>query len=584
MEENEQHESKIHRIRHSTAHLLAQAVKQLYPDAQMGIGPVIENGFYYDFLKKEPFTPDDLKAITQKMKELAKKGQKIELRDVSEKEQKEFFFHESLKKELNDEIKARGEKATFYGQTDFFDLCRGPHVDNTKELKYFALTKVSGAYWKGDSKNAQLQRIYGVAFETDQELKDHLTMLAEAEKRNHKKIGEEMELFANFELIGKGLPVWLPKGDIIRREIENLAIEMEEKAGFVRVSTPNLAKKELFMKSGHLPYYAESMYPSMKMDDGDYYLKAMNCPMHHLIFSRKVRSYRELPLRIAEYGTCYRNELSGTLVGLLRVRSLRMNDAHIYCRKDQIEQELEGVLVMFKEYFQLFGLKDYWFRLSLSDLSKKEKYIDEPENWSFAEEALRVVLKKLNVKYVEVKDEAAFYGPKIDVQFKNVFGREESMSTVQLDFAAKKRFELYYDDQTGKQNNEVFVIHRAPLSTHERFMAFLIEHYAGKFPVWLSPVQVKVMTVTERNDAFAKELVQKLKAEGIRAELDDRNETIGKKVRSAILERANYMVTIGDKEVEKGTLAIRDREGKVEFDVPVDTFIFRIQEQIQTRC
>ncbi|MBI5797721.1 threonine--tRNA ligase [Candidatus Woesearchaeota archaeon] len=583
MDDNEKHDSKIHRIRHSSAHLLAQAVKQLYPDVQMGIGPVIEDGFYYDFLRKDAFTPEDLKKIGKKMKDLVSKAQAIQKVELNAKQEKEFLSHESLKKELYDELKAKGEKPTFYVQGEFIDLCRGPHVENTKELKHFSLTKVSGAYWKADAKNVQLQRIYGLAFETEKELKDHIQMLEDAEKYNHRKIGEEMELFALFDLIGKGLPVWLPKGEIIRREIENFAIETEEKAGYVRVTTPNLAKKELFMRSGHLPYYAHSMYPAMKMDDGEYYLKAMNCPLHHLIYGKKVRSYRELPLRIAEYGTCYRNELSGTLTGLQRVRMLSMNDAHIYCTKEQVESEIENVLNMIAFYFKSFGFENYWFRLSLGDKENKEKYIDEPENWEHAESVLRGVLKRLKLKFIEVKDEAAFYGPKVDVQIKNVFGKEETMSTVQLDFAAKKRFELHYDDQYGKQNNEVFVIHRAPLSTHERFMAFLIELYKGKFPVWLSPVQVKLLTVSEKNNGFAQKVAEEMKAKGIRAEVDERNESIGKKVRSAILERVNYMATIGEQEEEKKTLAIRDREGKIE-QAAVKDFIARVVSEIEKKC
>lgn len=583
MDDNEKHDSKVHRIRHSSAHLLAQAVKQLFPEVQMGIGPVIEDGFYYDFLRKEPFTPEDLKKISKKMKELVSAAQPIQKIELNAEEEKKFLVGESLKKELYDELKAKGEKPTFYGQGTFVDLCRGPHVENTKELKHVLLTKVSGAYWKGDAKNVQLQRIYGLAYETEEALKQRLQEMEDAEKYNHRKIGEEMELFALFDLIGKGLPVWLPKGQVIKEEVEKFALHTEAAAGYVRVSTPHLAKKELFIKSGHLPYYAEGMYPSMKMDDGEYYLKSMNCPLHHLIYTKKVRSYRDLPLRIAEYGIVYRNELSGTLAGLQRVRMLSMNDAHIYCTKEQIEQEIENVLKMIQFYFNAFGFHNYWFRLSLGDSEKKEKYIDEPENWVHAEEVLRAVLKRLKLKYVEVKDEAAFYGPKIDVQFKNVFGKEDTMSTVQLDFVAKKRFELHYDDAHGKQNNEVFVIHRAPLSTHERFIAFLIEFYKGRFPVWLSPVQVKLMTVTEKNNSFAEKLAEEMKAKGIRVEVDARNESIGKKVRSAILERVNYMVTIGDQEEEKNSLAVRDREAKVE-QISTQSFIHRVLDEIHTKC
>jgi len=407
--------------------------------------------------------------------------------------------------------------------------------------------------------------------------------MEEAEKYNHSKIGEEMELFTIFNSIGKGLPIWLPKGEIIKEEIEKFAIETENKAGFVRVSTPLIAKKELFLRSGHLPHYADSMYPPMKMDDGEYYLKAMNCPMHHLIFSRKVRSYRELPLRIAEYGVCHRNELSGTLSGLQRVRMMKMNDAHIYCTKDQIEEEIEGVLAMVKYYYEVFGFKDYSFRLSLWDSKNKEKYIDEPENWEYSEEILRRVLKKLNLKFDEVKNEAAFYGPKIDVQLKNIYGKEETMSTVQLDFAAKKRFELHYDDAEGKQNNEVFVIHRAPLSTHERFIAFLIEACKGKFPLWLSPVQVKIVTVNDGNIEYAEKVMRLLKEKGIRVELDKRAESIGKKVRTAIIEKVNYIVTIGEQEISEDILSIRDREGKLEKQ-KIDYFISNLTEEIRKKC
>ncbi len=575
---------KLHCIRHSSAHLLAQAVKTLYPNVQIGIGPVIEDGFYYDFLRKEPFTLEDLKKISKKMKDLVSAALPIQKIELSVDDEKTFFSKETLKKELYDELKTKGEKPTFYGQGTFVDLCRGPHVENTKELKYFTLTKVSGAYWKGDAKNVQLQRIYGLAYETDEDLKQRLQELDDAEKYNHRKIGEEMELFALFDLVGKGLPVWLPKGEVIRNQVEEFAKETEFNAGYVRVTTPNIAKKELFIKSGHFPYYAESMYPAMKMDDGEYYLKAMNCPLHHLVYSKKIRSYRELPLRIAEYGTCYRNELSGTLIGLQRVRMLSMNDAHIYCTKEQIEQEVENVLKMIKDYFKTFGFENYWFRLSLGDREKKEKYIDEPENWEHTEEVLRNVLKRLEFKYIEAKDEAAFYGPKIDAQFRNVYGKEDTISTVQLDFVAKKRFELHYDDALGKQNNEVFVIHRALLSTHERFIAFLIELYKGKFPVWLSPVQVKLMTVSEKNNVYTRKLYEEMRAKGIRVEIDERNESIGKKVRTAILDRVNYMVTIGDQEEEKKTLAVRDREGKVEQNVQVDIFIKKVLNEIKKRC
>ncbi|HLD02942.1 MAG TPA: threonine--tRNA ligase, partial [Candidatus Nanoarchaeia archaeon] len=516
------------------------------------------------------------------MQKIVKADYKLKRIEKSKKDSEALIKGNKFKLELLKDLK-EGE-VSFYEQGDFIDLCRGGHLESTGKVKAFKLLKIAGAYWRGDAKNPQLTRIYGTAWESDKELRVHLHNLQEAEKRNHVKIGEELKLFTHFELAGKGLPIWLPKGETVKMEVEKLAVETEEKAGYLRVSTPNIAKKELFIKSGHLPYYEESMYPAMVMDDGTYYLKAMNCPLHHLIYLHEQHSYRELPIRLAEFGTCYRNELSGTLTGLLRVRSLRMNDAHIYCRKDQVESEIENVLSMIKDYFKIFNLKDYWFRLSLHDPKNKKKYIDEPENWKLAEDALRKVLKKLGMKFIEKADEAAFYGPKIDIMFKNVFGREETMSTVQLDFAAKKRFELYYIDEKGSKNNEVFVIHRAPLSTHERFMAFLIEHYAGKFPLWLSPEQVRIMTITDRNIKFAEEICKKMKDSNIRVSLDISNETISKKVRDAQLEKVNYMITIGDKEVDNKTLAVRTREGKVSFGIKLDDFISQLKKEIQSRA
>lgn len=577
-------DSYAYKLRHSAAHLLAQAVKHLYPEVKLGIGPVTEEGFYYDFLRDQTFTPEDLKAILAQMKDLAKKGFAVEKRTLGKKEVDHFLKQEKFKKELYNELEEKGEKVTFYGQGDFVDLCRGSHVENTKELKHFALTKISGAYWRGDAKNVQLQRIYGVIFETEKELKDYLQTVEDAEKFNHRKIGEDLELFTHFDLIGKGLPVWLPKGEIIRREIEAFAIATEDAAGYIRVCTPHLAKKELFVKSGHLPYYADTMYPPMETDDGTYYLKAMNCPMHHLIFAKKVRSYRDMPLRIAEYGTVYRNELSGTLSGLGRVRVLHMNDAHVYCRKDQIEHEVESVLQLTLDYFKVFGLKEYWFRLSLHDPQNKEKYIDQQDNWAYVEETLRQILKRLGLSFVEAPDEAAFYGPKIDVQFKNIYGKEDTVSTIQLDFAAKERFDLHYDDANGFQNKEVFVIHRAPLSTHERFIAFLIEHYKGKFPLWLNPVQVKVVTITDDCKEYAKEITGVLKDHSIRAELDDRSDTIARKVRAATLEHINYILTVGEKEVGNGTVAVRDRDGKVQYGLKLKDFIDKLQSEIRMRC
>ncbi len=481
---DKQSKEYLENLRHSTAHLLAAAVMELWPDTKRTIGPSIENGFYFDFEFSKPISESDFPQIEAKMKELAKDWKGFERHELSPADAKKEYPENPYKHELIDEFSGEGQTLTFYKSGEYWDLCRGGHVLHpNSELKHFKLLKIAGAYWRGDEKNPMLTRIYGTAFATKDELDAHLTQLEEAKKRDHRKLGKELELFFIDDMVGKGLVMWLPKGTILRDQVEKLAKEKEAEAGYVRVSTPHIAKEELFLTSGHLPYYKDSMYPPMVMDDGTYYLKAMNCPHHHRIFQFRPRSYKELPLRLAEYGTCYRNELSGTLAGLLRVRGMTMNDAHMYCTKEQIKEEFAGVLQLTMEYFKIFGLTDYWFRLSKWDPKHTEKYIDEPENWKFSENVLREVLQKLKVKFVEVEDEAAFYGPKVDVQFKSVIGREETMSTIQLDFAAKKRFGLMYIDEKGHQNNDVFVIHRAPLSVHERFMAFLIEHYAGAFPL-----------------------------------------------------------------------------------------------------
>ncbi len=571
----------IEAFRHSTAHLLAQAVTELFPEAKPTIGPVVEEGFYYDFFHS-PFTEEDLQRIEERMGEIVSRKLEVKRLELTKDEALKFFKNNKFKIELIKEL-PKDEKITAYQQGDFIDLCRGPHLPNTSMIKSFKLTKLAGAYWKGDANNVQLQRIYGISFPDKKELDEYLKRVAEAEKRDHKKIGREMELFMIHETIGKGLPVFLPKGETMVREMEKLAVETERKCGYVRVRSPHLAKQELFIKSGHLPHYEESMYPKMVMDDGTYYLKAMNCPMHHLVYNNKVRSYRDLPLRIAEYGTVYRNELSGTLSGLLRVRMISQNDAHIYCTKDQISSEFEKVIKMNIDYFNLFGFKDYYFRLSLWDPKNKEKYINEPENWKYSEDKLREILKKLKLSYVEATNEAAFYGPKVDIQFKTVIGREETMSTIQLDFAAKKRFELRYNDKDGNLNNEVFVIHRSPLSSHERFMAFVIEHYAGKFPLWLSPVQIKILPIADRHNDYCEDLRLELEEKGLRVEVDLGNERLNKKVRDAELQHVNYILVIGDKEIENKTVNIRTRDNKQLGEKNVEEFIEECLEEVKKR-
>jgi len=557
--------------RHTLAHLLAKAVLASYPHAKPAIGPAIDNGFYYDFDFSGGATPGDhdLKNIQSTMRKMLSSWVEFSHREVSAGQAKEMFKDNRYKLEIICELEEKGEVITVYtvgsGKSEFTDLCRGGHVENPGaeiSADSFKLTTIAGAYWRGSEKNAMLTRIYGLAFADALELTDYETKLAAAKERDHRKIGQEMELFFIDEMVGKGLAMWLPKGNIIKSEIENFAIESEKKAGYQRVSTPHIAKEELFLTSGHLPYYKEDMYPGMEMDDGTYYLKAMNCPHHHRIFQHGAKSYRDFPIRLAEYGMVYRNERSGTLAGLLRVRGLDMNDAHIYCRKDQIKDEFKAVMQLTMNYFQAFGLTDYWFRLSKWDPNRQEKYFNEPDSWEHSEGVIREVLEEMKVKFVEVDDEAAFYGPKVDVQFKSVIGREESMSTIQLDFIAKERFGLTYTGEDGAKCNDVFVIHRAPLSTHERFMAFLIEHYGGHFPLWLAPEQIRVVPVAEIHNSYAEGIYKELKAIGIRVSFDDSKDSMGKKIRNAKKDRLPYFIVIGDKEIAAKNITLERRNGE----------------------
>ncbi|MFA6429600.1 MAG: threonine--tRNA ligase [Patescibacteria group bacterium] len=589
--------------RHSAAHLLAAAVHQLFPEAKFGVGPVVENGFYYDIDIGRSVLPEDVEAITKTMRSIQGQNPAFVRQELPIDEAISLFVDlgQTYKVELLNDLKTKGttkvnmEEAqeidpqnvgtvSIYRTGAFVDLCRGPHVAEAKEIgNAWKLTKVAGAYWRGKETNPQMQRIYGICFVNKEELEAYEHMLEEAEKRDHRKIGAAQDLFFIDETVGKGLVMWLPNGTIMRNAVEALAVEMEEKQGYQRVSTPHIAKQELYLTSGHLPYYKDSMYPPMEMDDGVYYMKAMNCPHHHMIFKYGLRSYKELPLRLAEYGVCYRNELSGALAGLLRVRALAMNDAHIYCRKDQIKDEFKRVLSLVIEYFRIFGLKDYWFRLSKWSPDHVEKYINQPENWEYSQNVLRDVLVEMQVPFREADDEAAFYGPKVDVQFKSVIGREETMSTVQLDFVARERFALQYVDETGQKNGEVFVIHRAPLSTHERFMAFLIEHYAGSFPTWLSPVQVTILPVADRHNAFAQALSAELKEAGVRVTVDETPESVGKKIRNAEVKRIPYALVVGDKEAAGEALTVRRRGEKEQQSMEKSAFIKALLEEIKER-
>ncbi len=575
-------------LRHSCAHLLAQAVVELFPNAKPTIGPPIDHGFYYDF-HMNPIGDSDLKQIEKRMNQLVRDNIKIYREEYSNNELRELFKHNKFKIEIMDEKIGDELGSTAYRQGDFIDLCKGPHVPSTSYLRWFKLTSTSQAYWKADKDREALTRIYGMCYATKEGLKERQKQIEEAEKRDHKKIGKEMELYMIDEMIGKGLPVWLPNGEILKSEIEKYAIETEESYGYVRVTTPVLAKKELFECSGHLPHYSEGMYPPMEMDDGTYYLKAMNCPMHHLVFKNRKRSYRELPLRIAEYGTVYRNEMSGTLAGLLRVRMLSMNDAHIYCTLDQVGQEVASNIKMVQDYYSSFGFENYHFRLSLWDPENTDKYIKQPKNWTSTQNHLREILDELDVPYVEAIGEAAFYGPKIDIQFTTALGREESMSTIQLDFAAKERFELTYKDEKGDENGEVFVIHRAPLSTHERFVAFLTEHWAGNFPTWLSPKQIQIITISEKQKEYAKEVENALCDIGIRVSVDDTDATIGKKIRMHRKMRPAYMLILGEEEERNNTVSIRiDRKGEPRSGlqrkgVSLSEFLEKLSEEIDSR-
>ncbi len=582
---NKQSPEYLEHLRHSAAHLLAAAVMELWPDTKRTIGPAIENGFYFDFEFSKAISENDFETIESKMKELLKEWKGFERHELTADAAKKEYPDNQYKHELIDEFSGKGETLTFYKSGEYWDLCRGGHIEHPeRELKHFKLLKIAGAYWRGSEKNTMLTRIYGTVFPTRDELDAYLLQQEEAKKRDHRKLGKELELFFIDEMVGKGLVMWLPKGTVLRDQVEKLAKEKEELAGYQRVATPHIAREELFLTSGHLPYYKDSMYPPMVMDDGTYYLKAMNCPHHHRIYQHRPRSYKELPLRLAEYGTCYRNELSGTLAGLLRVRGLSMNDAHMYCTKEQVKEEFAGVLKLTMNYFEIFGLKDYWFRLSKWDPKHTEKYINEPENWKYTEEVLREVLNELNVKYVEADDEAAFYGPKVDVQFKSVIGREETMSTIQLDFAAKKRFGLFYTDETGKENNEVFVIHRAPLSVHERFLAFMIEHFAGAFPLWLAPVQAVIIPISQDQAAYADKVTAAMKKVGIRVENWNDAESMQNKIRKAEGEKIPYMCVVGKREEAGEQLSVRARGNQNRGVWTIDAFATEMQNKIDSRA
>ena len=589
-------DTELYRIRHSAAHVMAEAVLEMFPEAKYTIGPPIENGFYYDFDLPRPLTPEDMEKLEKRMRQIIAGHHKFDRKVISADEARQVFKDQPYKLELIDGLEQGGHdeygntleekpEISIYTSDTFTDLCRGPHVDHTGQINPSALKlmQVSGAYWRGDEHNPMLQRIYGTAWKTSKELEEYLWQIEEAKKRDHRKLGKELEIFTFDEEVGPGLPLWLPRGGVIIDELEKLAKEMEDKAGYLRVRTPHLAKEDLFLHSGHLPYYAESMYPPMELEGVKYYVKPMNCPMHHKIFASKPRSYRDLPIRLAEYGTCYRFEKSGELFGLMRVRSMQMNDAHMYCAEEQFEQEFMGVIALYHQYFDIFGIEKYIMRLSThhkNGLGKK--YVDNERLWLKTEAMVRRAMDNGNVPYEEVPDEAAFYGPKIDVQIWSVIGREFTLATNQVDFAQPGRLNLAFINRDGQEETPL-CIHRAPLGTHERMIGFLIEQYAGNFPVWLSPDQVRLIPITDAHNDYALHLVSLMKEQGIRAEADLSNDRMNAKIRQAQLFKVPYMLVVGDREMSEGMVSLRKRDGSRQDGMPVDEFIKLAKDRIDHR-
>src|SRR5580704_2718177 len=557
--------------RHSTAHLLAAAVLELFPETKLGIGPPIESGFYYDFQRADPFTPEDLEKIEKRMWEIQARDLPYERKYTKKDEGLKLYSDQPMKIELITE--RAGEVFSEYTLgPGFIDFCRGPHVPSTKKIKAFKLLSVAGAYWKGNEKNAQLQRIYGTAFFSKKELEDYLARLEEAKKRDHRKLGKELELFTVNEAVGAGLPLWLPKGATIRRILEDYIVAKERAQGYEHVYTPDLAKVDLYVRSRHWEHYHEDMFPPMDLETEQMVLRPMNCPHHILIYEAKKHSYRELPVRIAELGTMYRYERSGVLSGLSRVRCMTLNDAHIFCMPEQIKEEFTKVMHLVEEAYKDLGITKYSYRLSLRDPANKEKYVDNDAMWDMGENILRDAMNSLGLPYREAKGEAAFYGPKVDIQFADVLGHEETYSTIQVDFHLPNQFKLEYIGADGKENRPV-MIHRGVISTMERMVSYLIELYAGAFPMWLAPVQATVLPITDRNVEYARKVYQRLEAAGLRAHLDDRNEKVNLKIREAQLQKVPYMLVFGDKEEAAGTVSVRTRSKGDQGSTPLTDFI-----------
>lgn len=579
-------------LRHSTAHVLAQAVLDLWPDARYAGGPPIEDppGFYYDFDIGRPFTPEDLERIEQKMVQIVSEDQPYQRVEVPIDEAKRIFADQPYKLEWItgiDEDAAdqgvEGDRVSLYKNKDrFIDLCRGPHLASTGRIPAFKLLRSSGAYWRGSEKNPMLQRIYGTAWESKEALADYLFRVEEAERRDHRKLGRELELFATHELVGGGLPLWLPKGATVRRLLENFIVEEEQRVGYQHVYTPHLGKLELYETSGHWQHYRDTMFPPIQLEHEQLILRPMNCPHHILIYSGKLRSYRELPVRIAELGTMYRYERSGVVSGLIRVRAMTLNDAHIFCTPDQIKQEFSDVMRLVERTYKVLGITEYSYRLSLRDPENREKYVDNDEMWDLGENVLREAMDSLGLPYYEAKGEAAFYGPKLDIQLRDVLGREETVSTVQVDFHLPNQFGLEYKGEDGQAHRPV-MIHRGVVGTMERMMSYLIEMYAGAFPTWLAPVQAVVIPIADRHSPYAAEVMTTLADRGIRTEVDASDETLGNRIRRNQGQKVPYMLVIGDKESEARTVSVRPRSGDQRHGVALMDFADEIVAEVRSQ-
>ena len=569
---------------HSCAHLLAQAVKHLYPNAMFWVGPVIESGFYYDIdLGDVVIKEEDLEKIEKEMKKLSKDGKRIVRHEISKEEALEMFRNDPYKIDLISRMDENDTVISCYSQGDFTDLCRGPHVDTVKELKYFKLLKVSGAYWKGDAKNKMLQRIYGVCFDNEEDLNEYLKELEEAKERDHRKIGKELDIFMSDDLVGKGMPLWLPNGAIIRKQLENYIYEKEQKLGYKHVYTPCVGTTNLYKTSGHWDHYKENMFPVMKVDEEEFVLRPMNCPHHMLIYRNDLHSYRELPIRIGEFAADFRYEASGAVKGLERVRCMCQNDAHLFVTPEQIGDEFKKVVQLILDVYNDFGIKEYKFRLSLRDPEDKEKYFPDDEMWNNAEDKLREVLNSYGIEYYEAKGEAAFYGPKLDVEVKPAVGPEVTLSTCQLDFLLPRRFELSYIDNEGNKQTPV-VIHRAIFGTFDRFTAFLLEETKGVLPLWLSPVQVNIIPVNnEYHLEYSKKLFDKFNEEGIRTELDQREEKLGYRMRESQTRKIPYTLVLGDNERDDNMVTYRRFGSQESTTVSVDEFIKLIHKEIKDK-